>query len=65
MTPKIPSLSANAHNFDAELVKCNICNGQGYLLRSLYLQVFPERVNQIPIEAIYVACDCSLDDEEA
>ncbi|MBD2457303.1 hypothetical protein H6G80_24905 [Nostoc sp. FACHB-87] len=43
---------------------CNICNNEGYLTRSLYVQIFPERTHQIPLEALYVACDCSIDEED-
>lgn len=44
--------------------KCNICNDKGHLPRSLYVQKFPDRESHIPVEALYVACDCSLDEED-
>ncbi|MBU7587561.1 MAG: hypothetical protein KAF91_32850 [Nostoc sp. TH1S01] len=49
--------------YDIDFQPCNFCNGEGNLLRSLYVQIFPERASKIPPEAIYVACDCSLDYE--
>ncbi|QLE59623.1 hypothetical protein [Nostoc sp. TCL26-01] len=59
-----PACGYALDNFYAEPIKCSICNDEGHLTRSLYVQIFPERENLIPIEALYVACDCSLDRED-
>ena len=59
-----PACGYALDNFYAEPITCRIYNDEGNLSRSLYIQIFPERENLIPIEALYVACDCSLDHED-
>lgn len=58
-----PACGYALDNFYTEPANCNICNDEGHLSRSLYIQIFPERESRIPVDAIYVACDCSLNGE--